>query len=418
MSYMKYSVILFFLLFIQSIGAQPLYLTQMYRFDKVTDIEYNADGLILSSIENSVSGLRESTIYTYDNLGYLIKKEENRSCFNSTGMSTIQIDYENDELGRVIFERQTYWSCEQEESHIGVINYAYSSSGCLLDYRPNLVDATLGKRRFEYERTEDCLILSETISYLISNTVDEYEFTTKTTHAYDDEKRIIETGFFDWSDAQNDFVLETKEKFSYAEHADWIKKETYDEANTLIFQEFKEYDEGLRLINHVRENFTSVPVFETIYESETTYDENDFLISQDFTEYREDGNRTSSATYENFCNGLVYKFERENNYSSRKFLRVTDEYDIIEDCDTENYEIEMLIFPNPSEGFFSVQSNLLELPNNKVELYDVTGRLLFSQKSDSATHQVTIQLNDLVKGIYFLHVSGGELDTVEKIFVN
>jgi hypothetical protein len=69
------------------------------------------------------------------------------------------------------------------------------------------------------------------------------------------------------------------------------------------------------------------------------------------------------------------------------------------------------VYPNPTSGEFTVEMNVSG--NTLVEVTDVTGRVILSQTTESATFDVNI--NDLAGGIYYVQLSNG--DSIERIKV-
>jgi hypothetical protein len=66
------------------------------------------------------------------------------------------------------------------------------------------------------------------------------------------------------------------------------------------------------------------------------------------------------------------------------------------------------IYPNPSKGMFTISAfDVKESNNNFYDVYDITGRIVFSKKMGkvSSTISETVDISDLVDGLYFLNVS-------------
>lgn len=78
---------------------------------------------------------------------------------------------------------------------------------------------------------------------------------------------------------------------------------------------------------------------------------------------------------------------------------------LVADCSGENLTIDELdglnaeIFPNPTDGILNIKLSENELTN--IELYDLNGRLILSEKIQG---QGSIDMNDLHKGTYYLRV--------------
>ncbi|MBI3510637.1 MAG: T9SS type A sorting domain-containing protein [Bacteroidetes bacterium] len=70
---------------------------------------------------------------------------------------------------------------------------------------------------------------------------------------------------------------------------------------------------------------------------------------------------------------------------------------------TQNSQNSPLVFPNPSSGKFTFQ-NLS--PGNKIEIYDLTGRIILQKTIRSANE--TFDLSENESGIYFYHIINGQ----------
>ena len=84
--------------------------------------------------------------------------------------------------------------------------------------------------------------------------------------------------------------------------------------------------------------------------------------------------------------------------------------------ETELYNSKLMVYPNPSTDYFIVESSR-NVEN--INLYNIHGQLVLNA-SHSFTGQVTIPLNDLSKGIYFVEVKiQNEISPImKKIIVN
>lgn len=76
-------------------------------------------------------------------------------------------------------------------------------------------------------------------------------------------------------------------------------------------------------------------------------------------------------------------------------------------------ENQMMVFPNPSNGSFSVKSN----NNHKqtIEVFNLIGEMFYSATSNKASHDIDISHSP--KGIYFVRIVDGEKTVTEKIII-
>ncbi len=76
------------------------------------------------------------------------------------------------------------------------------------------------------------------------------------------------------------------------------------------------------------------------------------------------------------------------------------------------------VFPNPTEGTFTIQNNYLGKQNVKVEIYDLTGRLVQVFVGDTEyEHNYIINFDPEMSGLYLLKVSVGEKVYKHKLLV-
>ncbi len=79
---------------------------------------------------------------------------------------------------------------------------------------------------------------------------------------------------------------------------------------------------------------------------------------------------------------------------------------------SNQYSSPLLVFPNPTSGEVSIQSNS---HINTVSVYDLGGRLI--QKENGEERTLVLQTNQFDKGIYFLQVETEEGTRIEKLIV-
>jgi len=108
--------------------------------------------------------------------------------------------------------------------------------------------------------------------------------------------------------------------------------------------------------------------------------------------------------------------------SQQSFYYVMPDHDVefvakfssINTVSKTNYAENIMIYPNPNNGSFTIKANFES--NSVYKIYSITGELLFEDiiVSDSEI----IEMNNFAKGVYFIHVSGSQKYIVNKIVVN
>jgi hypothetical protein len=76
------------------------------------------------------------------------------------------------------------------------------------------------------------------------------------------------------------------------------------------------------------------------------------------------------------------------------------------------------IYPNPSDGIFTIEINKTESNKVSVEILDITGKLVYRNDYPVLGNlKETIDLQNLNKGMYFLRVKEGEKISTVKIIL-
>ncbi|MBO4614719.1 MAG: T9SS type A sorting domain-containing protein [Bacteroidales bacterium] len=148
-------------------------------------------------------------------------------------------------------------------------------------------------------------------------------------------------------------------------------------------------------------------------------------------------NNMVRVLYPNY-NGTAATFDTNNQFSTSYTITVSDDYDIskckvavwvenhtqgrvmqskqfkvsdyyVTDIAEEN--VETSIFPNPSDGLFSISASNIE----SIEVYDITGKLVMQQQVNA--DNATIDLRNNAKGIYTLKTYTGNNVKVNKLIV-
>jgi hypothetical protein len=83
------------------------------------------------------------------------------------------------------------------------------------------------------------------------------------------------------------------------------------------------------------------------------------------------------ATYKYYCNGQLKSETSGGDYPShRKDYR----YHGGVDCPLEEEGKSLLLFPNPTEGRFTIQSNLLSNSATTIQVFTILGKRFFLRK--------------------------------------
>jgi hypothetical protein len=94
---------------------------------------------------------------------------------------------------------------------------------------------------------------------------------------------------------------------------------------------------------------------------------------------------------------------------------------VVDDCTGigESFgEVSVNITPNPGNGIFELQLNGIDRDNALVEVFNATGKLVFSQEiSSQFLGALSIDISNQPDGIYYLYINQGEVTFDEKIVI-
>jgi hypothetical protein len=83
-------------------------------------------------------------------------------------------------------------------------------------------------------------------------------------------------------------------------------------------------------------------------------------------------------------------------------------------------DVEFSVYPNPSNGQFTVESSNDTNSNDAViSVLDLNGRVVFTKEIQNASRlNETIDVQNLTNGLYLLQIQQGASRTVKKIIIN
>lgn len=214
------------------------------------------------------------------------------------------------------------------------------------------------------------------------------------------------------------------------------------------FRDHYTYDSGKKLVNVLEESFGSA-VWENFSQSTFTYDTYNNLINElvkswngsDWENYTNDilaydsSNNLKSKTSElwdgaSWVTSSLTKFTYDiNNYLQTETNKAWTS-SILTAGDSTYYNIHTVVtaldkteaetdkislFPNPSYGKVTLKSNN---PINKIEIYDQSGKRVFSDPEIKQRSSYEIDLSDCIKGIYIMKISAGSRIINKKLIIH
>ena len=122
----------------------------------------------------------------------------------------------------------------------------------------------------------------------------------------------------------------------------------------------------------------------------------------------------------NYCNMDIWK-KLSCCHEAYELIYMSPEYS---DCyvftiglEDESKQDYLSIFPNPSTGNVTLQFNDLVFNNMIIEVFNMSGQLVFTQNIQSTRNEESIDLNTLLKGIYTINLQTDQFRFVEKLMI-
>ncbi len=115
-----------------------------------------------------------------------------------------------------------------------------------------------------------------------------------------------------------------------------------------------------------------------------------------------------------------FRLVTEMTYSNNFYLDDINLTTITSINEQFNHALNLSVFPNPSNDQVSVVFDLLEDKVVEITLHDVLGKTvktIHKQAFTNGNHSISIPVNDISKGIYFVKVNMNNIITTQKIIV-
>ena len=97
---------------------------------------------------------------------------------------------------------------------------------------------------------------------------------------------------------------------------------------------------------------------------------------------------------------ILYIFHAANGCSDTASVSVT----IVDAIDEINDVFQLAVYPNPAEDYVNILFNSPHEGSASIQLFDICGKLVY-ENIYNTTKEVKVNLNDLIKGVYFLKIS-------------
>ena len=85
--------------------------------------------------------------------------------------------------------------------------------------------------------------------------------------------------------------------------------------------------------------------------------------------------------------------------------------------DIEDIEKKVIVFPNPSNGNFSIKWDLMNVEVKNVSILNNIGKEVYSQEKFQGTNQINLKNMYLTSGLYFVNVNTNNGVITKKVIV-
>jgi hypothetical protein len=155
----------------------------------------------------------------------------------------------------------------------------------------------------------------------------------------------------------------------------------------------------------------------------------DVVVAEGFNQYNEfivedaQGNQVmiDGTIYhpEEVYVGATYTITGIVNYSYNTWrIRPRGEEDVVTGVEDVTSNISFNVYPNPSNGIFTVTVNSNQMNDLTIELVNVQGEVIYNQRAeDVTTFTGDVDVTEFAKGVYYLRIFNGEEVKVEKVIV-
>lgn len=398
-----------------------------------TNTEYDAQGNLIQQITRSWSDSTWNEYRTdnqYDDQNRIIERLDKYSySFDPNYSYQGRINYEYDDLENRKTQRQYSFYNEATDWVLNnQMDSVFNENGCLLYWETRNFDSfgNLTYHRKEvWTHTADCLPLTYEFLYRESETAP-FVSNYKRTYVYSaDGKKTTTTherfneNMGTWTtdsvtelevDDEGRVVRQYSEAYSLDYIDKWLRTYTYtDKGEAAVFTNYQTY------------NWLAISEMQLTQRDSFVYEYNDL----DQLIYKEGHHEYYYPGSSDFKNKVVYKYnyycdgqlKSETWENLPNINRTTYEYDQGGECLLAKKELELVIFPNPSDGNVQIRSNLLASPNAEVRVFSVLGQEVFGQKMEAVTERFALDLTDLPNGNYVISIIDGKKVISEKIYI-
>lgn len=296
--------------------------------------------------------------------------------------------------------------------------YFYNENGCLIALKDSIssIHAIYDQHYFEYQVDENCNPIEELKTSLPPSGILYFHKTTRDFNEFN--VLLKDTLFRRYND---NWVVERINDYIYDTAGRLIENHVTIYGSFNVTEETEEwtFDEHDQLVHYIRWRKTSSNPYKLIKKDSMAivYDDH-YRVSK--KELHQTNFTTISPieyyTYDYYCQDILRQSGKEDlPRIFRTFYEYAPGFD--DECAEGLEDISISIYPNPNNGEMTITSDLLVAESAVVHVFDVAGRLLYSQDFLISKESHSLDLSFLITGIYMISIQTEGFVKTEKVTI-
>ncbi len=277
-------------------------------------------------------------------------------------------------------------------------------------------------RTWEMEYTNDCQLFS-TYFYRWNNVLEVMQELNKYIYEYSNDGKTEVITFYEYNESSNEWetknILESEfdddeqrvryfvESFKNNSIDSFLTINTYTSKNEMETEQ-----------KYQTQNLSDGRYYEHLQSDSFAYHydlKDRIFLKEEFTQRHENSVTKRTTTYDYYCNGQLKS--QIGKYNDQPNYRMDYRYNGGVDCPLDEDEKNLFLFPNPTAGRFTIQSNLLSNSTTTIQVFTILGQEIFSEKINQMGYQYQLDLSNFEKGNYIITLSNEGERVSEKLIV-